>query len=221
MHAPARECASPDPAVDFVALEDERSSRARRGFLRRHARKCCVCRHPDREAIEQDYLRWHSPERIGREFDIHYSAVYRHAQATGLLARRQGGLRATLENFLEHADSVRVTPSSIVSAVRLCAQLNRSDNIIERTKAQALARLPNGRFAKRCVRTYGPSSSPNACATQPSSAPGPHAKNAISNRKLAFDPSHLNHSESANDPALIANFEPSPRARKRTQKGQQ
>jgi hypothetical protein len=91
----------------------------------RHARKCSVCHHKDREFIDQDYLRWLSPKKIAREYAIsHQSVVYRHADATGLRAQRRASLRATLENFIEQAESVRATAGSVVAAVRLYAQIN-------------------------------------------------------------------------------------------------
>jgi hypothetical protein len=99
--------------------------RARRASAARHARKCTVCHHKDREFIDQDYLRWLSPKKIAREYAIsHQSVVYRHADATGLRAQRRASLRATLENFIEQAESVRATAGSVVAAVRLYAQIN-------------------------------------------------------------------------------------------------
>jgi hypothetical protein len=99
--------------------------RRQRASLARHSRKCTVCHHKDREFIDADYLRWISPETIAREYKIsHHSAVYRHADATGLRAERRASLRATLENFIEQAESVRATAGSVVAAVRLYAQIN-------------------------------------------------------------------------------------------------
>jgi hypothetical protein len=99
--------------------------RARRASIARHSRKCTVCHHPDREFIDQDYLRWLSPKNIAREYKIsHRSVIYRHADATGLRAQRRASLRATLENFIEQAESVRATAGSVVAAVRLYAQIN-------------------------------------------------------------------------------------------------
>ena len=104
---------------------EEPKRRARRANVLRHARKCTVCHHPDREFIDQDYLRWLSPKKIAHEYKIsHHSAVYRHADATGLRAQRRASLRATLENFIEQAESVRATAGSVVAAVRLYAQIN-------------------------------------------------------------------------------------------------
>ena len=104
-----------------VVLEGRRH----RASLSRHARKCSVCHHPDREFIDDDYLRWISPESIARQYKIsHHSVVYRHADATGLRTQRRASLRATLEHFIEEAENVRVTAHSLVSAVRLYAQIN-------------------------------------------------------------------------------------------------
>ena len=99
--------------------------RAHRANVARHARKCSICHHEDREFIDQDYLRWLSPKKIAREYQIsHHSVVYRHADATGLRTQRRASLRATLENFIEQAESVRATAGSVVAAVRLYAQIN-------------------------------------------------------------------------------------------------
>jgi hypothetical protein len=104
---------------------EEPKTRAHRASRARHSRKCTVCHHPDREFIDQDYLRWLSPKKIAHEYKIsHHSVVYRHADATGLRAQRRASLRATLENFIEQAESVRATAGSVVAAVRLYAQIN-------------------------------------------------------------------------------------------------
>lgn len=91
----------------------------------RHARKCTVCRHPERDAIEQDFFRWRSPDQIAQDYGIaDHSSVYRHVHATGLFARRRANLRLALEPLIERAATVRVTAASIVSAVRVYAQIN-------------------------------------------------------------------------------------------------
>jgi hypothetical protein len=115
----------PEPAKGADPELGDIEKRARRASQARHARKCTVCHHPDREFIDQDYLRWLSPKKIAREYAIsHQSVVYRHADATGLRAQRRASLRATLENFIEQAESVRATAGSVVAAVRLYAQIN-------------------------------------------------------------------------------------------------
>jgi hypothetical protein len=104
---------------------EEPKRRPRRANRARHARKCTVCHHKDREFIDQDYLRWLSPKKIAHEYKIsHHSVVYRHVDATGLRTQRRASLRATLENFIEQAECVRATAGSVVAAVRLYAQIN-------------------------------------------------------------------------------------------------
>jgi hypothetical protein len=46
-----------------------------------------MSRHPHREAIDQDFLHWRSPEILARVYGIpDHSAIYRHVHATGLYA---------------------------------------------------------------------------------------------------------------------------------------
>jgi hypothetical protein len=112
----------PPPEESQIGNAEKKRHRA---SLARHARKCSVCHHADREFIDDDYLRWRSPETIAREYKIsHHSVVYRHADATGLRTQRRAALRATLENFIEQAECVRATAGSVVAAVRLYAQIN-------------------------------------------------------------------------------------------------
>src|SRR6202022_3357470 len=70
--------------------------------LRRHQRLCTVCNHPDREAIESDFLRWGRPSQIAITYNIRDRAsMYRAAHATGLFALRTRNLRWVLERMLE------------------------------------------------------------------------------------------------------------------------
>lgn len=94
------------------------------GQERRHARKCAICNHPRREAIDDDFLRWRSPKEIVQEYQLaHHSALYRHAHSTGLAARRKAGVLTALEYILERAQSAKVTGSSIVNAASLYAKM--------------------------------------------------------------------------------------------------
>jgi hypothetical protein len=91
----------------------------------RHTRKCAVCNHPDRDAIEQEFLRWYAPQDIARDHDIPYaSSIYRHAHATGLFERRRATIRLALEPLIEQATGVEATADSVVKAIRTYAQLN-------------------------------------------------------------------------------------------------
>jgi hypothetical protein len=55
-----------------------------------HSLKCRVCRHPRCRDIEEAFLRWRSPEKLARDYDIpDHSYIYRHVHATGLFDRRR------------------------------------------------------------------------------------------------------------------------------------
>jgi hypothetical protein len=104
---------------------------ARRADLERHSRKCTICRHPDRDAIEHDFLHWCHPVDIAEQFGLaDHSSIYRHAHATGLFARRRQSICIALEPLLEHVHTIDVTAATVISAVRLYAQLNgESDRV--------------------------------------------------------------------------------------------
>ena len=102
------------------------------GRRARHARICSICCHPDRDAIEEDFIHWHSPSDIA--FDYHLpdrSSVYRHAHATGLFARRRRNLRFVLERLLERVDKVKVTAHAVIRAVRAYTRINDAGEWIE------------------------------------------------------------------------------------------
>jgi hypothetical protein len=93
--------------------------------LGRHERKCTVCDHPDRDLIEQEFLRWYSPQDIARDHDLPYaSAIYRHAHATGLFERRRRTVRLALEPLIEQATGVNATAGSVIRATRTYAHLD-------------------------------------------------------------------------------------------------
>jgi hypothetical protein len=84
----------------------------------RHSRKCSVCNHPDRDAIEEEFLHWRSPHAIGAHYDIHRKSIYRHAHAMGLFAQRQGHVRSVLERIIEQAEDATVTGETVINALR-------------------------------------------------------------------------------------------------------
>jgi hypothetical protein len=101
--------------------------------LSRHERKCAVCRHPERDAIEEAFLHWQSPTEIATEHDLtDFSAIYRHAHATGLFARRDNNLRFALGNFIERVNEIQVvTPDAIVRAIRAYTRITKTGEWVE------------------------------------------------------------------------------------------
>jgi len=138
-----------DRAVDWLSdggEESELSDRKRaprltvarpkrRSAPARHSRKCSVCRHPDRDAIEHDFLTWQSPDQIAANYGIaDHSSIYRHAHATSLFDRRARTIRLALCPIVEQAMTVEVTADSVIRAVELMAKLDSDGRLTPPTK---------------------------------------------------------------------------------------
>jgi hypothetical protein len=94
--------------------------------LERHRRKCAVCNHPYRQALEEDFLNWGDVAHLTKVFEIKDSrGVYRHAHATGLFERRRQNVRFAAECIVEQVARVKVSnPESILNAIRTITRLN-------------------------------------------------------------------------------------------------
>jgi hypothetical protein len=99
----------------------------------RHSRRCCICLHPDRDAIKGDFIRWRSPELIAREYKLaNRTSIYRHAHCTGLFAWRRRELGRVLEGMLENHEHIPLEASdAIVRAARVYAHLDENGNWFE------------------------------------------------------------------------------------------
>ena len=76
----------------------------------RHTTKCRICKNPRRASIEQDFVSWRNPQEIVSEYGLpSFSMVYRHAQAMGLLARRNENVRIALGDGGEKGEGASVT----------------------------------------------------------------------------------------------------------------
>lgn len=97
----------------------------------RHRRKCSVCRHPDREEIEQEFIRWQEPWAIARDYRIDdYRSIYRHAQVFGLIERRRANMRPALDRIIEQTPD-HVSADAIIRAIRAQACLTDDSRWIE------------------------------------------------------------------------------------------
>lgn len=119
-------------------MHDTHPTQASESFESYHQRNCKICCHPDRAAIEYDYLHWRSPERIARDYDIPWRAVYRHAHAVSLVDRRRRNLRSSLEFLIEGASRVEPTPDGVLRAVQLYARMNEAGELLEVPKTQVI-----------------------------------------------------------------------------------
>jgi hypothetical protein len=88
--------------------------------LNRHQRKCEICNHPDREAIEEEFVHWHEPWGISYHYKFSKRSLYRHAHATGLIAQRRENTRSILERILEKAadGETKTTGQTVINALR-------------------------------------------------------------------------------------------------------
>jgi hypothetical protein len=103
--------------------------------LGRHEQNCKICKHPERENIERDFIAWRSPVTITEEYELSNRAtVYRHAHAFGLFVKRQRNIRAALERIIERTDNVEVNASAVVAAVVAYSKINSEGRFVERSE---------------------------------------------------------------------------------------
>jgi len=120
-------------------------SKPAREFFRRakpqelHALHCTVCTHPLRAMIEEEFLHWISPDRIGRKYDLGWRCIYRHAHATGLYEQRYRNVRASLAHIIEYAGELSHAPRDVIRAVHHLARINAKGQWIEPTKRVVLS----------------------------------------------------------------------------------
>ena len=72
--------------------------------VHKHESHCSICRHPDREAIEEEFIHWFSPRATAEDYDIDVRAIYRHAHAFNLFTVRNRKIRFVLSHALERAE---------------------------------------------------------------------------------------------------------------------
>jgi hypothetical protein len=100
----------------------------------RHARKCSICNHPERGAIDDDFIHWMKPHIIAHEFDLPERAIRRHARATGLHELRSRKSLHALDLIIENAKTATVTGDTIIRAIRAASCINASGQWVEPPK---------------------------------------------------------------------------------------
>jgi|SRR5580658_5800830 hypothetical protein len=97
----------------------------------RHRRKCLICRHPDREEIEEEFVNWHDVWYLAKHYNISdHRSIYRHARATGLIVRRRENMRQVLDSIIERRPD-RVTADSVIRAIRAYSCLTDDNRWVE------------------------------------------------------------------------------------------
>jgi hypothetical protein len=107
----------------------------------RHARKCVICKHPNRDAIEEQFVHWIHADRIVEDHDLpSQKNLYRHAHATGLFNLRRCNVRSALEHLIEESIHAPVTGDTVIRAVRALVHINAKGRWIEPPKELILSR---------------------------------------------------------------------------------
>lgn len=127
-----------------------RQSKPATASLLRHQRKCRICNHEHRQAIESRFLFWESAHSIVKEFGLgHRSLLYRHASATGLLAQRRENFTSVLDSMVEQCESAPVTASSILRAIRAYSCLKAHGRWVDPPKRRTVSRVNKSSSARR------------------------------------------------------------------------
>jgi hypothetical protein len=118
------------------------NQKKKKATLGRHENGCRICSHPQKLAIEHDFIAWKSPAKIAKEFKLRdRSTVYRHAHALNLFPKRARNLKGALERIIEKCDDVPVNASAVVAAITAYGKLNSQGQLVERTEQISLNEL--------------------------------------------------------------------------------
>jgi hypothetical protein len=102
----------------------------------RHRAQCGVCRHPNREEIEREWVSWANPTLLAERFKLSRDALYRHAKAADLVRKRQENRKGSLERMLERADLASISGSTIMFAFKAY------ESLCERVEGKHTSGLP-------------------------------------------------------------------------------
>jgi len=110
--------------------------------FRHHKRRCSICHHPDRDAIEEAFLQWCNTRVIQHEFKIAERAIYRHAHALKLFKRRNLSLRSALEFVIQKAEHVQPTAEGLVKAIHAYTRINDQGQWIDTPTTHIVKVMP-------------------------------------------------------------------------------
>src|SRR5271156_2975641 len=101
----------------------------------RHSRKCTICTHPDREAIDEAFLHWSRNDRIVIDFSLpSLSSLYRHAHACVLWNQRRSNIRFALDRIIEKAGEAKPNAYAVLRAIEISCRFDKHGAYVEPTK---------------------------------------------------------------------------------------
>jgi len=110
--------------------------------LSHHKRRCSICHHPDRDAIEEAFLQWCNTRVIQHEFKIAERAIYRHAHALKLFKQRNLSLRSALEFVIQKAEHVQPSAEGLVKAIHAYTRINDQGQWIDTPTTHIVKVMP-------------------------------------------------------------------------------
>ncbi len=117
-------CASSPTSTETEALDVDDSALP---SIERHSRKCNICRHSERQSIDEAFLHWRSPATITHCFGIpSETTIYAHAHAFNLFAQRKRNLQSALGNIIEDLELRHFAGSEMLDAIRALAHINEN-----------------------------------------------------------------------------------------------
>jgi len=97
-----------------------------------HEARCTTCRHPERDAIEEEFIHWLSPRTMRDAYGVESRAVYRHAHAFNLFAVRDRNLRFALGHIIDRAERISETHGpDVIRAIHAFARVNNEGQWVE------------------------------------------------------------------------------------------
>jgi hypothetical protein len=160
-----KEETNPTQAQLIEAAQDE--------ALSRHQRKCVICRHPEREAIEEDFIHWQNVWQMAQDYGIDdYRSIYRHARATGLIQQRRDNFRSALDEIVEKASGATVTGDTVIRAIRAYSCLDKEGRWAEPPKQVVFTVVRTSPSQTTATTSSSRSTAPKV-ADQPAPSPLP------------------------------------------------
>lgn len=100
--------------------------------MSRHPRLCRICRSPDRESIERDYVSWERAADICKNYEIKsQTTLYVHVRALHLNEQRAANIRGFLSRFLERGMNLKPTAASVIAACTILSKLDAAGKLVD------------------------------------------------------------------------------------------
>jgi hypothetical protein len=161
-----------------------------------HARHCSICNHPEREGLEEEFLRWENPYNTALDYGVKERAIYRHAHALRLYDKRERNVKYALGHVIQRLDSIDISSDAAIRAVRLFTRLTGQGEFVEPSTHESPVRSD---VLERSAPRFGPALAPQYASPATSSldAPAPLAPSPSAERYLLRDPSSRSRKRSA------------------------